>query len=412
MDDRSTAGLDLDYARSRFPGLASEWVYMDNAGGSLPLGSVIDSIADYMRHWPVQLGATYAPSAEAGRRVDAGRAAIARLMSMGGHTSVDPETVVLGASTSSLFSRVARGLAPGIRPGDEIVVTAVDHEANVSPWHRLQRHGARIRTWPLNLDSLALEARDLEPLLSDRTRLVCCTHASNILGSVTDLGAISRLTKDAGARLCVDGVAYAPHRAMAVADAGVDFYAFSLYKVFGPHCAALFGRREALRELDNQNHRFFSDDYVPGKLEPGAFPYELVAAATAIPDYIEALGRRSGGDAFAAIAAHERALSGRLLDYLGTRPDARIMGSAEADAGRLPTISFVLSGRPSASVPPVTDEAGLGIRFGHFYAPALMTALGLEPDDGVIRISLAHYNSLEEVGRLIDVLDTKVRPAQ
>ncbi len=412
MDDHSPPELDLDYARSRFPGLASGWVYMDNAGGSLPLGSVIDAVADYMRHWPVQLGATYAPSAEAGRRVDAGRQAIARLMSMGASTPADPGTVVLGASTSSLFSRVARGLAPGIRPGDEIVVTAVDHEANISPWQRLERQGAIVRTWPLNLDTLALETSDLEPLLGDRTRLVCCTHASNILGSVTDLPAISRLTKQAGARLCVDGVAYAPHRAMAVADAGVDYYAFSLYKVFGPHCAGLFGQREALLELDNQNHRFFSDDYVPGKLEPGAFPYELVAAATAIPDYLEELGRRSGGDAFAAISAHERRLSGRLLEYLGTRSDARIMGSGRADANRLPTISFVLSGRPSASVPPVTDDARLGIRFGHFYAPALMTAMGLEPDDGVIRVSLAHYNSIEEVDRLIEVLETRVPPVK
>ena len=385
---------------------------MDNAGGSLPLDSVIDGIADYMRRWPVQLGATYAPSVEAGLRVDAGRAAIAGLFSLGGATAVDPSSVVLGSSTSSLFSRVARGLAPRLREGDEIIVTNVDHEANISPWIRLEGKGVRLRTWPLNRDTLALEPADLEPLVSEKTRLVCCTHASNILGSVTDLDAIGALARSAGARLCVDAVAYAPHRAMAAADCGADYYAFSLYKVFGPHCAALFGRPESLLELENLNHRFFADDYVPGKLEPGAFPYELAASATAIPEYLAELGGRSGtGDPFEAIAQHEQQLAARLLDYLDARPDARVMGNPRADDARLPTISFVLAGRPSRSVPPVTDDAGIGIRFGHFYAPALVEALGLDPDDGVIRVSMAHYNTLDEVDRLIAVLDARVPPS-
>lgn len=409
MDDRPP--LDLEFARRRFPGLASDWVYMDNAGGSLPLDTVIEDIADYLRHWPVQLGASYGPSVEAGLRVDAGRAAVAGLFSLGGATAVDPSSVVLGASTSSLFSRVARGLAPRLAAGDEIIVTDVDHEANISPWRRLEQAGVAIRTWRLNRDTLALEPADLEPLLSEHTRLVCCTHASNILGSVTDLAAISAMTRAAGALLCVDAVAYAPHRAMAAADCGADFYAFSLYKVFGPHCAALFGRPEHLLGLDNLNHRFFPDDYVPGKLEPGAFPYELVASATAIPDYLAELARRSGtGGPFDAIAGHEQLLAERLLDYLDSRPDARVMGSPQADGTRLPTISFVLDGRASRSVPPVTDAAGIGIRFGHFYAPALMGALGLDPEDGVIRVSLAHYNSLDEVDRLIAALDAGVPP--
>ncbi len=401
--------LDLEFVRRRFPGLASDWVYMDNAGGSLPLDSVIRSISDYLRHWPVQLGASYRPSVEAGLRVDAGRAAIAHLFSLGGQTPADPASVVLGASTSSLFSRVARGLAPSLRPGDEIIVTNVDHEANISPWTRLARDGVTVRTWPLNRDTLALEPDDLAPLLTEKTRLVCCTHASNILGSVTDLDAIGALARSAGALLCVDAVAYAPHRAMAAADHGADFYAFSLYKVFGPHCAALYARPDALLALENQNHRFFPDDYVPGKLEPGAFPYELVASATAIPDYLDELARHCGTDRpFDAIARHEQGLAAMLLDYLESRPDARVMGHPKADGHRLPTISFVLAGRASRSVPPLTDQAGIGIRFGHFYAPALVEALGLEPDDGVIRVSLAHYNTASEVRRLIEVLDAGV----
>jgi selenocysteine lyase/cysteine desulfurase len=228
---------------------------------------------------------------------------------------------------------------------------------------------------------------------------------------VTDLDAIAVLTRSAGARLCVDAVAYAPHRAMAAADSGADYYAFSLYKVFGPHCAALFGRPESLLELENLNHRFFADDYVPGKLEPGAFPYELVAGAAAIPKYLAELAARSGaGNPFDAIALHEREMTARFLDYLDARPDARVMGNPRADDARLPTISFVLAGRPSRSVPPLTDAAGIGIRFGHFYAPALMEALGLDPDDGVIRVSLAHYNTLDEVDRLIAVLDAQAAP--
>jgi cysteine desulfurase family protein (TIGR01976 family) len=411
FDDPANPTLDASFVHKAFPTLASDWVFMDNAGGSLPLGSVIDAVADYMRRWPVQLGASYAPSAEAGDRVEAGRAAIASLFAAGAATPADPSSVVLGASTSSLFSRLARGLVPLLDPGDEIIVTEVDHEANVSPWHRLTEAGAVIRTWPLNRDSLALEPADLEPLLGERTRLVCFTHASNILGSVTPLATITKLAHGVGARVCVDGVAYAPHRAMAVTDAGVDFYAFSLYKVFGPHCAALYGQPAALAPLANLNHRFYSVDNVPGKLEPGAFPYELVAAAATIPAYLDALGQRSGGDAYAAIAAHEQRLAARLLDYLDSRSDARVMGDPRPGPDRLPTVSFVLDGRPSRTVPPVTDAARIGLRFGHFYAPALVRALGLAEEDGVIRVSLAHYNTLEDVDRLIAVLDERVPPA-
>jgi cysteine desulfurase family protein (TIGR01976 family) len=404
----SAAQLPVGWVRDQFPALAACGVLLDNAGGSAPLGRVADRVAEYMRRWPVQLGATYRESAMASAALDEARRNIAGMM--GPANAPDPDELVVGASTSSLISRLARSIAPQCRPGDEIVVTDVDHEANISPWRRLEKRGVVVRTWRLNRDTLRLETDDLLPLLSDRTRIVCFTHASNILGEVMPVAEITRLVHGAGARVCVDGVAFAPHRGLDVRGWGVDFYAFSLYKVYGPHCAVLFCRESALESLANLNHLFMDDNAGPGKLEPGAFPYELLYGAGGVPDYLEELGTRvepSGGvpAAFNAITEHERRLSRRLLDFLESRSAVQIMGPRGDGPENLPTISFTVDEKKSSAIPPVCDRDGIGIRWGHFYAPRLIDRLGLTGRDGVVRVSMVHYNTEAEVDRLIAALE-------
>jgi cysteine desulfurase family protein (TIGR01976 family) len=403
--DRSSP-LPLEWVRAQFPTLATDWILMDNAGGSVPLGRVIDRVSDYMARWPVQLGASYALSEEAGRLLQKARETLASMMSLPGGAQPGADELVIGSSTSSLISRLARAVAPGLAPGDEIIVTDVDHEANITPWRRLAGAGITLRTWHLNLDTRRLEIDDLLPLLSDRTRLVCFTHASNLLGEATPVTEITALAHRYGARVCVDGVAYAPHRPLPVMDWGVDFYVFSLYKVYGPHCAVMFARRDRLAALSNINHEFMDAMEGPGKLEPGGFPYELLYGAAAVGDYFCELAGQLGEDQpWPAIAAQEAALGSRVLEYLDARPGVEIMGSAAHSPARLPTISFVVAGHPSSAIPPLCEPDRIGIRWGHFYAPRLVERLGLTQRDGVVRVSMVHYNTIEEVDALIRSLD-------
>ncbi|MEJ2514165.1 MAG: aminotransferase class V-fold PLP-dependent enzyme [Gammaproteobacteria bacterium] len=398
--------LDSKWVRGRFTCLDTGYVFMENAGGSVPLASAVNRISDYLTRCAVQVGASYGPSAEATRRLDQARTELASLFATGGGAAPEDARVAIGASTTSLFSRLARALAPSLSAGDEVLVTDADHEANIGPWLRLEARGVRVRTWRINRDTLRLEPEDLSAALSDRTRLVCFTHASNVLGTVTDAAAICRRAREAGAMTCVDGVAFAPHRAVSVDALGADWYGFSLYKVFGPHCAVLAGAADATQQLASLNHAWMKNPSPATRLEPGAFPYELAWGAGAVPGYLADLARHhQGDDAFAVISAHESALVARLLEGLGASPRVRIVGDRSAGAGRLPTVSFLVDGRTPAEIVSVTDAARIGIRAGHFYAPRLLEALGIAPDPGVIRVSLAHYNTLEEVDRLLSVLE-------
>ena len=401
----NVVSLDLDWVRGHFAALETGWALMDNAGGSAPLTAVGERSAEYLRRWPVQLGASYAPSFEAGERQADARRALAGLFATAGGAVPAPGQVAIGPSTTALFSRLARSLAPTLAPGDEIIVTDADHEANIGPWLRLQAQGVRIRWWRIRPDTLRLEPDDLDALLSPQTRLLCFTHASNLLGSALELGPVVARARACGARTCVDGVAFAPHRGLAFCDWEVDWYAFSLYKIFGPHCAVLCSSPAGAALLSNLNHEWMSPPDAATRLEPGGWPYELAWGAAAVPEYFAALGAHHGGAPFERIAAHERALTGQLLDWLGTRPGVRIIGAADVGPGRLPTVSFVTSKCPPEAVVAATDRAGVGIRHGHFYAPRLVEALGLVRATGVVRVSLAHYNTPDEVDRLTAALE-------
>ena len=402
--------LDPYRIRAEFPGLQSDMVFMDNAGGSQTLRRVVDRIGDFLLNSNAQLGASYATSVKAGERVAESRVRAAIFVN-----AARPEEVVMGGSSTALLRTLVQGLAHLFTPGDEIVVTNMDHEANIGAWLDLAERGVQIRFWNVNQDSLQLEIADLQAVLTARTRMVALTYASNVLGGITPVQEAVRLAHAVGAMVCVDGVGYAPHRAVDVQALDVDFYVFSYYKVFGPHYAMLYGKYEHLLRMANLNHSFLAADDIPYKLQPGNQNYELGWAATAINDYLGDIGASLGeiGDerarivsAYAGIAAHEAALSGRLLSYLRGRNAVTILGDPTPDPERrVSTISFVVRGMRSEDVVRAVDRHGIGIRFGDFYAKRLIDALGLRQQGGVVRASMAHYNTLDEVDRLIRALD-------
>ncbi len=405
-----TKPLNLAWVRSQFPALATDFVFMDNAGGSQILGRVVDRIADYLRTTNVQLGATYEVSRRAQERVDEATRVLATYVN-----ARDPSEVMLGSSSSMLLRIVSLALGKTWREGDEVVVTDCDHEANIGPWADLAERGIVVKTWSVNRESWRLERADLERLMTPRTRLVALTHASNLIGTIHPIREFAQFVHGRRALLCVDGVAFAPHRRVDVQALGADLYVFSFYKVYGPHCAMLCARRELLEELPRFNH-FFLDEYVPYRLQPGNVNYELTHGLGGLPEYVEELAdgdgmKRPAGDrsraldlAFDRIARHEEALAERLLAFLRDRRGVRILGIREADRDRrVPTVSFVTDGKSSEAVVSAVDAQGIGIRWGDFYARRLVDNLKLP--GGVVRVSLVHYNTLEEVDRLVAVLD-------
>lgn len=404
--------LDIDYVRAQFPGLASGYAYMDNAGGSMVLKQVAERICDYLLNSSVQLGASYQPSVDAGARVMQARQSVMQLIN-----AAHPEEVIMGGSTTHLLQILCRALAPSLGAGDEIVVTNCDHEANIGPWIKLcEATGATLRVWEVSLDTCELELADLKALLNSNTRYVAMTHTSNILGSVNPVAEVAKLVHAAGAKLCVDAVAYAPHRLVDVQASGADYYVYSFYKTFGPHFAVLWGRRELLLELPSLNHFFIGQDVVPYKLQPGNVNYELSFGCIGITDYLLDVADKIGATgserermqaAFDAFEVQEDLLAKRLLGFLRECPGVRIIGKPDTQ-DRVPTISFVVEGMQSEAIVRQVDTHNIGIRFGDFYARRLIEALGLSQYGAVVRVSLAHYNTLDEVDRLIMALDQAI----
>jgi cysteine desulfurase family protein (TIGR01976 family) len=401
--------MNLDSIRAEFPALAGGTVFLDNAGGSQVLRRVGDRVRDYLLTSSVQLGASYAASQAAGEKVLAARRAVAELI----NAPFDDE-VVMGGATTALMFMLTQALLPSVRPGDEIIVTDTDHEANIGGWMRLQQAGAVIKVWRVNCDSLALELDDLDRLLGARTTWVALTWASNILGTVNPVRDVARRVHAVGGRVCVDAVAYAPHRLVDVQASGADVVVFSFYKVFGPHYAVMWVQRELLLSLPSLNHYFIGKDVLPYKLQPGNVNYELSHGCIGIHEYLCDVGSSLGASgtvrqrmqaAFDAFERHEDQLAERLLSWLRGRKGVHIIGQSTArGSDRVPTISFVVAGHQPEAIVRHADRFDIGIRHGDFYAKRLIEALGLAPQ-GVVRVSIAHYNTPAEIDRLIRHLD-------
>lgn len=404
--------LDLSFVRSHFPALESGWALFDNAGGVVAPRQVIGRASAYLEQLQVQLGASYSLSAEATRRVEEGKQAAADLIG----ASVDE--VVLGPSTTMNVHVLAQALAETWKPGDEVVVTNLDHEANVGAWRRLESRGIVVREWAMNPETASLEVEALDALLSDRTRLVCFTHCSNVVGEIVDAAQVTRRAHEAGARVCVDGVAFAPHRRVDVNTIGADFYLLSLYKVFGPHLGLLYVRRDAQSTLSSQNH-FFLGNEGPGQLMPGNVNHELTASLVGTREYLIALDSHHFGQdgelsekldrTFGLFADYEARIAQPLLEFLASKKNVTLIGPPTTDVHRRTSIfSFVVDGMPSSDVVGRIDPTHVAIRWGHFYAYRAIRDLGLLDRDGVVRVSMIHYNDPHEVDRLIRALDAAI----
>lgn len=397
----------VEAVRSWFPSLESGFAYMDNAGGSQVPGVVPDAIREYMLSSYAQTGAEYPASKRATETVDSAHAMLDAFFGGegAGHT-------ILGPSSSALLRMLALCYSDALEPEDEIVVAESGHEANISPWLYLARHGLNVRIWPANAETGSCEARDLAAMLTDRTRIVAFPQVSNLLGHVEDFHGAIGLAKEAGARVVLDSVAYAPHLPLDVKAWGVDWAVFSTYKVFGPHMAALWGSKEAMAELEGPNHSIIPASQHPYKFELGGSCHELCAGQNALRSYYQFLADRSGYDretaveAVGTVDALERPLTKALLDYLAGKPSVRVLGKPNFDEGRLPIVSFLHRQKLPTEIAAAALTSDCGIKTGTFYSYRLCDRLGIDRDTGVTRISLAHTNSESELDRLFHALDT------
>ena len=402
--------FDADFARGLFPPALWRWAFFENAGGSYVPNSVVERLSAYMTESQVQPGASYPASDLAARRMAEGHRNMAAMIGAEG------DEVTVAASTSINVYVLSHALRPLWADGDRVIVSVQNHEANSGPWRRLADTGIEVVEWPVDRETGALG--DLKALLNDRTRLVAFPHVSNILGAVNDVAAITALVHDAGALVCVDGVAFAPHRAIDVKAWDVDFYLFSFYKVFGPHMGCLYGKKELLRRAKGQAHYFIGEDKTARKLNPAGPQHEMIASLAGIADYLEALAAHHldqppndfHGRVKAVMAlamAYEETLARRFADFAAAKPGLRLIGPESGGAEvRAPTFSFIIDGMPSVEIPPRLLTDRLAVSNGHFYAKRLVEAVGIgDADDGVVRASMAHYNTVEEVDRLIAALD-------
>ncbi len=396
----------IEAVRARFPSLSNEFAFMDNAGGSQVPREVADEIRDYMLGSYAQIGADYPHSQRATATVNDAHTFIETLM--GGD---DSGRAILGSSTSTLMRMLADAYALILSPSDEIIVAESGHEANISPWLYLKERGFTVRTWEADPQTGVCSLATLRNLLSEKTKLVAFPHVSNILGGVEDVGPCVDAVHQAGAKAIVDGVAYAPHLPMSVAEWGVDWYVFSCYKVFGPHMAALWGTHEAMAELTGPNHSIVPRTEVPYKFELGGASHEGCAALLGLRPYLAFLagtptfGRESVVNGMLASEAMERPLTTRFLDFLATKPKVKVIGRADSREGRLPILAFTHETVGTKEIADTATAGGSYMRWGNFYSYRLLQRLGIDPTTGVARASFAHYNTLAEVDRLIASLD-------
>lgn len=368
---------------------------------------VLEAMTTFLVESYVQTTAGYPHSDRATQTADSAHAFCETFMGARGTGKV-----ILGPSTSQLLLNLAVSLAPSIKVGDEIIVSSANHEANIGPWLWLEQFGARVRWWGVDPESGESSLEDLQALLNEKTKIVAFPHTSNLLGNIAPVTDITRMAHDAGAKVVVDGVAYAPHDLIDVAAWDVDYYAYSTYKVYGPHMAALYGKAAALEDLKGANHFFVAADDWPRKFELGCLSFEACAGIVALADYLCLLAGRQDFDREAVVSATrqmrewERPLTERLLQFLMSKPSVRVVGPLREN--RMPTVSFLSTKAEPPTIAIHVNRHNVGIRYGHMYSHRLTEALGVSTDTGFVRVSAVHYNSLEEIDRLCALLDEVV----
>ena len=405
--------LDIDFVKAQFPAfkdpLSSKWSFFENAGGSYVPHNVIKHLNNFMTSTKVQPYAEFDISAIAGNNMDKATELFAEMI------NARKDEIIIGASTTMNMYVLSNAMKHFIKPGDEVIVTNQDHEANIGAWRRLGSHGAVIKEWKINTENAELEIEDLKALLTNKTKIVAVTHCSNIVGSINNLQSIAKLVHEYNAFLVGDGVSYAPHGLPNVKDLDVDFYTFSLYKTYGPHLGLLYGKKEILNQLPNQNHEFLEGD-VPYTLNPGGPNHEELSCLVGIYEYFNNLYNHHFPDENNTlrkkiekinelISNHEEQIANPLLEYLNSRNDIKLIGKKKIEnKNRAPTIAFTFVNQSSKKISDQLVKNGIATRNDNFYAWRCLKALGIDVDDGVVRTSMVHYNTHEDVEKLISVL--------
>jgi selenocysteine lyase/cysteine desulfurase len=403
--------LDLTHVRARFPAFAAPsldgWAFFENAGGSYPCAAVVDRLTRFYTERKVQPYAPYPAAQAGGAEMDEARDRLAALMGVGA------DEVHFGPSTSANTYVLAQAFRRHLRPGDALVVTDQDHEANSGVWRRLADDGIAVREWRIDPATGHLAPERLAALLADgRVRLVCFPHCSNVVAEINPVAEIAAMAHAAGAVVCVDGVSYAPHGLPDVAALGADIYLFSAYKTYGPHQGIMVIRRALADRLPNQGHHF-NAGYRTKRFTPAGPDHAQIAACAGMADYLDDLAAHHGaghlapaaraGVVHALMRAHETALLQPLLDWARARNDVRLLGPDRAEA-RAPTVALACA-RPGEDIARDLAHDRIACWGGGFYANRPLQAMGIDPDHGVLRVSFVHYTAKDEVDRLIAALD-------
>lgn len=407
--------LDPGWIRAQFPALTQEVngqpvVFFDGPGGTQVPRGVIEAISHYLIHSNANAHGAFVTSAQTDALITAARQAIADFLGCEG------DEVVFGANMTTLAFSFSRAIARELQPGDEIIVTKLDHYANVSPWKALEEQGIVVHAIDIQVTDCTLNLTDLERLLNSRTRLVAVGYASNAVGTINDVARVTQLAHAAGAMVFVDAVHYAPHGVIDVRALDCDFLACSAYKFFGPHIGILYGKRQHLTRLRPYKVQPAPDDG-PSRWETGTQNYESMAGLIAAIDYLAAIGHQVAPDGknrraalisgMEAIQTYEQQLSQRLIPGLLEIPGITVYGITDRDrfAWRTPTVGVRVRGYSPQLVARALGDRGIFTWNGNFYAPGLTEALGIEASGGLLRIGLVHYNTLAEIDFLLNQLD-------
>lgn len=396
--------LDTDFVRAQFPAFSEPALqgqaFFENAGGSYTCGAVIDRLTRFYTQRKVQPYGPYEASRLGGEEMDEARRRMAALL------GVEGDELSFGPSTTANTYVLAQAFAELLEPGEAIVVTDQDHEANSGPWRRLADRGIEIREWRLDPETGHLDPDGLEAILDDKVRLVCFPHCSNVVGEINPVTEITALAHAAGAFVCVDGVSYAPHGFPDVGGLGPDIYLFSAYKTYGPHQGLMIVRRPLAELLPNQGH-YFNAGSLTKRFTPAGPDHAQIAACAGMADYMDALAAHHGldnaGEVHDLMRAREVQGTARVLAYLRGRNDLRLLGPDDAVA-RAPTIAMDL-GRPAAPVAADLATHGIMTGGGDFYAVRALAAMGVPEAHGALRLSFTHYTSDAEIDQLLTALD-------
>src|ERR1700677_3664105 len=404
------ANFPIEQVRSQFPALGTSTSFLDNPAGTQVPRQVIEAVSAAMVGAASNTGAYFQASLDADDIYAQAHEAMAEMLG-----AASSREIVIGQSMTMLTFHISRSLGRSWGPGDEIIVTRMDHEGNVAPWVRLaEDRGVTVRWLPFNRDTWRIEPENLRPLLSSKTRLLALNYASNLTGSINPVEELTKLAKEAGALVYVDAVQFVPHGPAEVAKLDCDFLACSSYKFFGPHLGVLWGRESLLSELYAYAVRCGPEE-PPGRHELGTSQTELFAGLAAAADYFVWLGEQTGGTgqrrekikgAYQAATDYERPLMRQLIDELRSIPGVQVQGITKAERlhERVPTVSITHPRHRSSSLAQALAAEGINVWSGHNYAYELAKYLGLDEKEGVLRIGLAHYNTAAEVDRIVHSL--------